>query len=380
MKIALPGRIAFSLLMVLFLSACAHKQYKFEYVNSFAESEQTNNQQAQRQTVWPLPPEKPRYRYLGEIVGEVNFKEIKGTEGSLRKSMSWLGNVIFGEATPLRIHRPQSGAFDKNNRRLYVTDVIQKKVFVFDLLKGKVESWDGAGLEQSFMTPIAVTVLKNGDVLVTDADLGYVLRFDFQGKYLGKLGEQKPGKQKLVRPTGLTHDPVFENIYVADSQTHQIHVFSQSGKWLSAFGGKGASDGKFNAPTHLSFANNILHVSDTLNARVQLFSVDEVSGINNKWLRTFGKRGLNVGNMPRPKGIAVDSDANIIVVESYYDHLLMFNQQGQSLMAIGGTGNAPGEFDLPAGAWVDDTNKIYIADMFNQRVVVFQYLSADSKN
>jgi len=360
-------RVVISLLLALFVSACAHKQYTFEYANKVNETQQ--------QVVWPLAPERPRYRYLGEILGEVNFKTVQGSEGSLRKGVSWLGNIIFGKSAPLSLYRPQSGAFDHKNRRLYVSDVSQKKVFVFDLLNGRVETWDGGGVEQFFKTPIALTILPNGDVLVTDADLGYVFRFDKEGKFIGNFGAAH-----LTRPTGITYDPDFEKIYVADSQMHQIQVFSQDGKWVSGFGGKGATNGKFNAPTHVIFSNKILHVSDTLNARVQLFEVNGSSGVSDKWLRTFGKRGLDVGNMPRPKGIAVDSDGNIIVVESYYDHLLMFNRQGQGLMAIGGTGNAPGEFDLPAGVWTDNTDKVYVADMFNQRIVVFQYYSDDTND
>ncbi len=379
MKIVLSGRalnsLCLSLVLFLLLSACAQKQYKFEYQNTAGVNAlQQAQQQKIVQTVWPLAPETPRYQYLGEIRGEANFKVVEGSEGAFRKSISWLGRFVFGESVPLRMYRPQSGAFDENNRRLYVTDISQKKVFVFDLLNGRVDAWEGGGVEQSFITPIAVAVLNNGDALVTDADLGYVLHFDVTGKYKGAFGAEK-----LMRPTGITYDPEFEIVYVADSQTHQIQVFSVDGKWITGFGGKGAANGKFNAPTHLAFANNMLHVSDTLNARVQLFTANDENNVSNHWVRTFGKRGLNVGNMPRPKGIAVDSDANIIVVESYYDHLLMFNQQGQGLMAFGGTGNAPGEFDLPAGVWVDDTDKVYVADMFNQRVVVFQYLSVNSK-
>ncbi|MDH5256590.1 MAG: 6-bladed beta-propeller [Gammaproteobacteria bacterium] len=395
MKLKLLRSLLTSFVVILFLSGCAHKKYKFEY-------EHQGNEKTD-QLIWPLAPETARYRYLGEIVGETNFKEIKNSEGSLRKGFSWLGRFIFGEGIPLTLHRPHGGYYDKKHQRIFVTDVGQKKVFVFDLLNGRVEAWEGGGFEQSFITPISITILQNDQVLITDADLGFVLRFDATGKYLGAFGEV-PGtdeanevgkadeknaeiaeikdtkevgkeknnvanKKKLLRPTGITHDPLSKKVFIADSQSHEIHVFSESGKWLSAFGGKGAADGKFNAPTHLAFANNVLHVSDTLNARVQLFDA------NGKWLRSFGKRGLKVGNMPRPKGIAVDSDANVYVVESYYDHLLMFNESGQSLMALGGSGNKPGQFDLPAGVWIDDKNRIYIADMFNQRVSVFQYLS-----
>jgi len=354
--------IILSTVLVLLLVGCAQKKYTFEYQQSLAEKNKT------AQVVWPQPPDTARYRYLGDIIGEANLKEIEGSEGSLRKGISWLGKLVFGKAEPLKIYRPQGGAFDVKNRRIFVTDVGRKQVFVFDLINNRVDVWEGGGVDVSFIAPIAVVITDTDQVLITDAELGFVLRFDSRGKYLGRFGEKR-----LSRPTGISYNPESKKIFVADSKTHQIQVFSEDGKWLASFGGKGAKNGKFNSPTHLAFANNVLHVSDTLNARVQLF--DE----SGKWLHSFGERGLNVGNMPRPKGIAVDSDANIYVVESYYDHLLMFNQKGEGLMAFGGTGSAPGQFDLPAGVWVDDTDKIYIADMFNQRIAVFQYLSVDAK-
>ena len=72
--------------------------------------------------------------------------------------------------------------------------------------------------------------------------------------------------------------------------------------------------------------------------------------------------------------MAADKDGNIYVVESYYDYLLVFNDQGKLLLPIGGTGNTVGRFYLPAGVWVDQKQRVYIADMFNGRVVIFQYL------
>ena len=62
------------------------------------------------------------------------------------------------------------------------------------------------------------------------------------------------------------------------------------------------------------------------------------------------------------------------VVESMYDRLLVFDAEGRLLLAIGGTGRDIGRFYLPAGVWVDARNRVYVADMFNGRVVVFQFL------
>jgi hypothetical protein len=54
--------------------------------------------------------------------------------------------------------------------------------------------------------------------------------------------------------------------------------------------------------------------------------------------------------------------------------LLIFDPQGRFLMAIGGSGQQPGQFFLPAGVWHDNQDQIYVADMFNGRVEVFQFL------
>jgi DNA-binding beta-propeller fold protein YncE len=88
----------------------------------------------------------------------------------------------------------------------------------------------------------------------------------------------------------------------------------------------------------------------------------------------FGRRGLYVGDLPRPKGIATDAGGRVYVVESYYDHLLVYSNDGQLLLPIGGTGSEIGQFYLPSGVWTDSKNRIYIADMFNGRVVILEYI------
>jgi DNA-binding beta-propeller fold protein YncE len=141
------------------------------------------------------------------------------------------------------------------------------------------------------------------------------------------------------------------------------------GKLERVIGERGEGMGEFNYPTHLAFAYGKLYVTDTLNSRVQV--IDAATG---KAVLSIGSRGLFVGNMVRPKGVAVDSDGNIYVVESQHDHLLVYNRYGQFLMGIGGTGQETGQFYLPSGVWVDLSNRVFVSDMFNGRVVLFQYL------
>jgi len=46
------------------------------------------------------------------------------------------------------------------------------------------------------------------------------------------------------------------------------------------------------------------------------------------------------------------------------------------LMDFGEEGVQPGQFSLPAGICVDGRNRIWVADTYNCRVQVFQFLGA----
>jgi len=127
-----------------------------------------------------------------------------------------------------------------------------------------------------------------------------------------------------------------------------------------------------NAPLHIEVHGGQVYVTDALNAAVQVFSSHDGAP-----LEPIGRRGLYVGNLVRPKGVTTDSQGNVYVVESYYDHLLVFNANGDFLLPLGGTGSEPGRFFLPAGAWSDAEDRIFVADMFNGRVVIFRFKGSE---
>ena len=316
-------------------------------------------------TVWPAPPETPRYRYVGVLTGEENVQATD--EGELATAgtrfFKWLIGLTSAKHTPVILQRPQGVMVDDDRGRIYVTDVSRGAVYVFDQVTGKMSVWEMATPKQRFLTPIGIAPGANGEILVADAQLGLVAHLDPEGH-----PREAFGKGELSWPTGIARDPVHARIYVADTHSHQIKVFDDAGKLLETFGKHGAAPGEFNSPTFLAISHNKLYVTDTLNARVQVLTLD------GKPLQTIGRRGLFVGDLPRPKGVSVDNDGNIYVVESYFDYLLVFNAAGDFLMPIGGTGSGVGQFYQPGGVWTDQHDRIYIADTFNGRVVILQFL------
>ena len=323
--------------------------------------------EAQR-PMWPAAPETPRYLYAGQLLGEQNFRAGEPAPG-LRRVLAAIAGIVAGERAPVVLQRPQAGVVDDAGR-VYVTDASRQAVFVFDPRAGELAVWDRADGLTGFVAPVGVALGPSGELLVADAELGIVARLDARGATLPPFG-----RGLLKRPTGLAYDPIGGRIYVADTYAHDVKVFDAEGKLLATLGRRGSGPGEFNYPTHLAFARGELYVTDTLNSRIEVFRTDGTGLV-----RTFGARGLYVGNLVRPKGVAVDSEGNVYVVESYHDHLLVFDRNGAFLMAIGGVGQDAGRFYLPAGVWVDAGNRVFVADMFNGRVAVFQFLGGEVDN
>lgn len=314
------------------------------------------------QQVWPSQPDVPRYRFVGQLTGENNFRRDQQSQEIGQKVFGWLVGLVSSKHTPVVLQRPQGGYTDKDGR-VYITDVSRAAVYVFDQVAGQFLVWEMAGKGIRFKTPIGIVPGVEEGILVVDADLAQVVLLDNSGEPVDSFG-----KGLLERPVGIARDIDRGRIYVSDSQAHNIKVFDNDGNFLRVIGQRGEGPGEFNAPTYMAFAHGKLYVTDTLNSRIQIFNrEDEV-------VSTVGRRGLYLGDMPRPKGVATDADHNIYVVESYYDYLLIFNEKGEFLLPIGGTGSRVGEFYLPAGVWTDERDRIYVADSFNGRIMVFEYL------
>lgn len=318
---------------------------------------------------FPGAPEVPRYFYAGQLIGEGNYVDAgdKARTG-VKDVLRWVAGLVGGDEAPEGLQRPQGGITDALGR-VIVSDASRQAVLVFDPASG-LDIWEQAAGLTRFSMPVGVATSPEGHVWVADAELGFVAELDAKGKPVAAIG-----KGLLKRPTGVAYDPQTRRLFVCDTRSHDVKVFGPDRALLKTLGKRGEGAGEFNYPTHVAFARGELYVADTMNSRVQVFA-----DAGDRYRLTVGARGLYVGNLVRPKGVAVDSEGNIYVVESYYDHLLVYDRDGRFLLAIGGLGKDIGQFYLPAGVWVDARNRVFVADMFNGRVVVLQYLGGGAEH
>lgn len=320
-----------------------------------------------KRMTWPpmRDAEVPRYVFAGELTGEENFRAPREKKSGTSAFLYWLAGLLSIEEKPVILQRPQSGVVDKDGR-IFVTDTSRQAVFVFDPQEGRLIVWEGIATTR-FDAPTGIALGTAGEIYVADSNLGFVARLNSKGEGIGVIG-----LGELHRPVGVAFDAATQRLYVADTQDHDIKVFDEEGRLLHTLGRRGEKPGEFNFPTYIALAKGELYVADTMNARVQV--LDAETGDPR---RVIGERGINVGNLARPKGVSVDSEGNVYIVESYYDYLLVFNNKGEFLMPIGGTGQEVGNFYLPSGVWIDESNRIFVADVFNGRVSLFQFLGGE---
>ena len=314
--------------------------------------------------VWPAPPEVPRYAFIGHLYGESNRTRADEERRGFARFMAAVVGLDGQQGDSFDLVQPQQVCSDGRGR-VYVADTGRQAVIVFDEKLGEFFVWNETNLNIPFLSPVGVACAAEA-IWVTDSELSLVYRLDRDGSMLGTIE-----RGVLVRPTGISHDAQGERFFVSDTGADDIKVFDKQGSLIDVWGNARDGEVGLNGPTFVAYHDDRLYVADSLNARIQVFEG------NGDYRGTLGERGLYIGNLTRPKGIALDSDGNVYVTESYYDHLLIFNAQGELLLAMGGSGVEPGQFLQPTGLWIDGRDRIFVSDMLNRRISMFQYLGSN---
>jgi sugar lactone lactonase YvrE len=95
--------------------------------------------------------------------------------------------------------------------------------------------------------------------------------------------------------------------------------------------------------------------------------------------QALGQVGDGVGQMFRPKGVAVDSEGHLYIADALWGVVQVFDRQGQLLYNFGQRGTELGEFQLPAGIFIDHNDRVFVVDSYNRRVQVFRYYGLAKK-
>ena len=189
---------------------------------------------------------------------------------------------------------------------------LEQPILKFDY-EGQLISAFGEGL---FVFPHGATVDYEGNLWVADAQGGdgighQVIKFSPNGEVLmtlGRAGFGGAGPNLLHSPNDVVIDPSDGDIFVADSHrrglNNRIVHYDAQGVFIKEWGGKGSQDGQLSEPHTIAMdSKGRLFVGDRENNRIQIFNQD--GEFIDEW-RQFG----------RPSGIFITSDDRIYVADS----------------------------------------------------------------
>jgi DNA-binding beta-propeller fold protein YncE len=293
--------------------------------------------EAEEYLFYPLPPDLPRFQFLASFSSPLDVSSGK----------SGFRDFVFGgeDKEDHLVEKPYGVAIHEG--AIHVVDTRGAGWAIFDLAnrRSAVVRPKGSG---TLKKPINITIDDDGTRYVTDTEREQVLVYDRQNRFLKAYGE--PGQFKPI-DVAIAGD----RLYVTDVMHHKVHVLDKAtGTALLSFGGRGSEPGEFNNPTNLTLAgDDTLYVVDTINFRVQQFSLD------GEFIRAFGEAGAVPGTFSRPKGISVDRDGHIYVVDAAFENVQVFAQDGGALMFFGARGNERDSINMPTVVKLDDDNIEY---------------------
>ncbi|MBW4510772.1 MAG: scytonemin biosynthesis PEP-CTERM protein ScyF [Scytonematopsis contorta HA4267-MV1] len=250
-----------------------------------------------------------------------------------------------------------------------------------------------------FDEPSALEFSPNtGNLYVGDVFNNRVNVYDPKGNFINSFGEfggLKPGRA-FFGPSGVTFDKT-GNVYIGDFSGDKINKYTPDGQLLSSIGSSGTAPGQFQGPAGLRISpvSGNFFVSDQFNNRVQVLNPE------GQPILTFGKQGTGPGEFNQPIGLEVDEQENIYVADSINSRVQVFDKTGKFLTAYGEPArNSSGEvvpppkqgeppfgnpLDLKPGSfnWTGGTSykdgKLYVGDFFQGRVQVLNVAKGKSQ-
>jgi sugar lactone lactonase YvrE len=203
---------------------------------------------------------------------------------------------------------------------------------------------------------------------VASSSRGRVLAIDLAGGDFKAIGANGP--RRMGRPIGLGTDAE-GRLYVADKDANAVLVYQPDGALLRAFG----SD-RLVQPTGLAVdrkGQQLYVISDATTQTGR--HVVEVFALDGRHLRTMGGgRSSTPGIFNFPSDLAVAPSGQLYVSDMLNFRVQVFDAQGGLVRYFGQAGSGyPGQFDKIHGVGFDSFGNVYVVDLM-QGVQIFNDL------
>ncbi|MCC6680322.1 MAG: hypothetical protein IT445_05405 [Phycisphaeraceae bacterium] len=196
----------------------------------------------------------------------------------------------------------------------------------------------------------------NGRIYICDVDRDRVQIVDFVNKTNGVLGDAN----LLNNPTNIIIADDGTR-YVCDTGRRLVVVFDANDQYVRTLG-----DPNTCTPLDLAIYGDHFYVTDIRDMEIEVWDRE------GKAVRTISRKGPGPDELSRVANLDVDAKGNIYVTDMLQQIVKVFNNDGNLIGAIGGRGGDIGLFARPKGIVVDSANDaVYVTDSQWDVVQVF---------
>ena len=240
----------------------------------------------------------------------------------------------------------------------YVADTGKKKSSWMDRMAGaetQAQKLDEKPLF-ALWTPYGLAVDSKGNLYIADGKVGAVFVFSTETKDLQMI---KNGVHAHFGDIiGLAIDDA-DRLFVSDTKLHHVLVFGKDYKLEGSI-----SEGGLVDPGGLAIdnENRFLYVADAALDQVFVYDADKLTLIRK--MGTAGKKHTltEPGQFSVPTNVAVDVDGNLYVTDMYNNRVEVFDADGNFIRQWGKSGDRPGTFSRPKGIAIDADGHVWVAD------------------
>jgi DNA-binding beta-propeller fold protein YncE len=235
-----------------------------------------------------------------------------------------------------------------------------------DRLAGTTQEKTDNPLKNHFFMgePHGLAMDSTGKLYVADGKVGAVFIIDPETKDTVMIKNGKDAGFALIN--GLAIDDS-DRLFVSDSQAHRILVFDKNHK------GEAAITQGLVTPAGMAIdnENRFLYVADIGLDQVLVFDADNLTP-----LRAIGTPNTNhasnaLGDFAKPTSVALDQDGNVYVTDMLNYRVEVFDADGKFIRTFGKHGDGPGYFAMPKGIAVDCDGHIWVTDSMQNRIHLF---------
>jgi sugar lactone lactonase YvrE len=204
--------------------------------------------------------------------------------------------------------------------------------------------------------PNGMAVDSKGIFYVADARVGAVFMFNTETKELQLIKNGSDAHFGTI--VGLAIDDS-DRLFVSDTKFHRIVVFSKERKIEGSISEGGLVDP---AGMAIDNENRFLYVADAGRDQVMVYDADKLN-----LLRTIGTAGkkhslTEPGQFAAPVDVALDADNNLYVTDMFNNRIEVFDADGKFIREWGKAGDRPGYFAKPKGIAIDADGHVWVAD------------------